>query len=217
MNESTTNVTSQLYTMDFLLQEIDYTTPEDLPVLPVHLIQDLDYGYEVNSVNIEERYLWFMYSGEVSEEDSLDVIVSIRYQKENSDSTFSDLWLEFAFREGVDQLEPHADGSYRYKDLEILYDRLLTQDWGQTGWAVNKTQLLITVPEPIQMENYSFYLSTNGTYFDDEKAELISVNFDEENQSIVLRGSIDSYVKELNCGFYSRYHLTKGNFNGIIQ
>lgn len=215
--EDSNVVNQNLDSITFLLQEIDYTTNDEQPIVPVNLFQDVDYGYQVQLVGDDDRYLWYLYSMDPLPQDSVHVIVSINYKLEGIDLQFSDLLIEFVYREHLDNLDLQADGTYKFTDLGILYNQLMTQDWGETGYGINKSQMQLTVKEKIELENYSYYVSTNGLYFDDETVELTAISYDAENQSIYLRGVIEAYVKELSCGFYNTHHITKGQFSGVIQ
>lgn len=216
IDESTT-AKQNADSISFLIQEIDYTTNEEQPIVPVNLFQDIDYGYQVKLIGDDERYMWYLYSMEPFPEDSVHIIVSINYKLEGVELEFSDLLIEFVYKEYMDNLHLQQDGTYKFYDLGILYNQLQTQNWGQQGYAIDKSQMQLTVDEKVELENYSYYVSTNGLYFDDEEAVLTAFSYDSESETIFLRGAMEVYVKDLSCGFYNTHHITNGQFSGVIH
>ena len=209
---------SDIHKLEMIVKTIDYANPENEVTIPVVANQSMDYNYRVLDIHSTNRFFWFLPWDNEPNENELDVLVTIQYNVVSElELPSNKLDIEFVFRESKDKLLQLTDSTFVYKDLHDLATILEEEDWGNTGWNMNKSQLLLTAPEEVDMSGMHFSYSSTGNYYEDEVATIKRVNFDEQSNTLQIWGDFSFYIKVMSCGFYNIHHIKSATFSAEIH
>lgn len=202
------------YFLDFDIMKADYNEPDqESQFVDSDQVVDFVTFYDLND---SDRYFYFNIAPP-SSIDSVTLIGAVDFES-NDISTFGDdqIRLELLLTENKSNLVALADGAYRYKTNETLYQKLQEGNFGNQGLFSNKyvNQLLLTFPSVSDTTHSVGYemLSSNGFYFEHEILDLTTIDYDSETNAIELGGGFDVNVKMLSCGFYDFYYVTNAEF-----
>lgn len=216
-NKQITSKVEELKTsneLNFIAETIDYISPNAQLKFEVNAVQDESYKIEFRNTAFENIYLWYLPHSPESYIDSVYLIGRIEFNVLGSPALATEvLDIEFVFHEALDKLIINDDSTYTYINFNDFYERLLSDEWNQSGWSQNKSQIQLSSPTPIQLPNWEIEYSSNGIYFEDENVNIIRNSFDQELGQISVSGIFNFYIKELSCGFYQYQKLTEGKFS----
>ncbi len=179
---------------------------------------DSQRGLKVKQYQIGKFHEYLGFDNNNSSNDSILIESSLQYKiNVDSEFNFSKLELSFIYREAKTNLEAITDSTYRYKNLEILFETLKHQVWGNNPFDENMESVaIIRIPDSYDDWINSPY-SSNGFYFDNENFEISNISYEPFTQEILLEGKFNVSLKILSCGYFIFYNLIDATFCNTIN